>query len=334
MDNSSAAAYVYAKASGMLSKSFVGPRTDKLFTARSLSDLWTLLFRSEVPLVPEALLAKQIEKKAEQTFIADFIMLLNSYDKPDPVLIQLLRLFDYNNIKAIAAALCDGKKEMPAITDIGKYSMLDYKAWPDIASITKNSSIAWYDKPPSWDKQSEMDARLDLQYVRALWQAVHALSKAERAPVEKLLGEYIVLENCVWAMRLAVYYNMKKEEIIAHLASENDTADKNDRLAGEAVRILDRATDSWQEWEDWRYVQLLNSGEEGTVWQIDPRRLQQASSVYLNKKALNMFHRYPFTATVLVTWFKIKEHELNCIRTAAEGMRLNTDGSATVQAGR
>ena len=115
------------------------------------------------------------------------------------------------------------------------------------------------------------------------------------------------------------------------MASENYTADKNDRLAGEAVRILDRATDSWQEWEDWRYVQLLNSGEEGTVWQIDPRRLQQTSSVYLNKKALNMFHRYPFTATVLVTWFKIKEHELNCIRTAAEGMRLNTDGSATVQ---
>ena len=40
--------------------------------------------------------------------------------------------------------------------DIGKYSMLDYKAWPDIVSITKNSSIAWYDKPPSWDKQSEI----------------------------------------------------------------------------------------------------------------------------------------------------------------------------------
>ena len=95
MDHSSAAAYVYAKASGMLSKSFVGPRTEKLFAARSLNDLWTLLFRGEVPLVPEALLAKQIEKKAEQTFISDFITLLNSYDKPDPVLIQLFRLRQY-----------------------------------------------------------------------------------------------------------------------------------------------------------------------------------------------------------------------------------------------
>ena len=87
MDHSSAAAYVYAKASGMLSKSFVGPRTEKLFAARSLNDLWTLLFRGEVPLVPEALLAKQIEKTDEQTFISDFSTRRHAYDQPDRVVL-------------------------------------------------------------------------------------------------------------------------------------------------------------------------------------------------------------------------------------------------------
>jgi len=77
MDSSSASAYVYAKACGMLAKSFIGARKDKLFEVSALADLWTLLFNCEVPLVPEALLAKQIEEKAEKTFVSDFIGLLN-----------------------------------------------------------------------------------------------------------------------------------------------------------------------------------------------------------------------------------------------------------------
>ena len=324
MDSSSAAAYVYAKSCGMLAKSFIAERTDKLFAARSLSELWTLLFASEVPLVPEVLLAKQIEKKAEQTFISDFIVLLDAYDKPDPVSVQLLRFYDYNNIKDIALALCEGKTDLPDLSDIGAYSMLNYKLWPDIAAITKDSPVSWY-KTASRESQIESDMRLDIQYIHELWEAVHLLPKAERQPIEKLLGEYIVLQNCIWAIRLAVYYGMDKDEIISRLASEKDAADKDDRLAGEAVRILDKAVDTWQDWADWKYVQLINPGEEGAVWALDPRHIQQAASVYLNRRALNSFHRCPFTANVLVTWFKIKEYELNCIRTAAEGMRLNTE---------
>ena len=65
MDKSGAAAYVYAKASGILARSFVGNRTQKLFEAKSLSELWTLVFKTEVPLVPEVMLAKQIEVEAQ-----------------------------------------------------------------------------------------------------------------------------------------------------------------------------------------------------------------------------------------------------------------------------
>ena len=60
MDRSSANAFVYAKASGMLAKSFVGSRTEKIFEPTKLSELWALLFNEEVPLVPEMILAKKI----------------------------------------------------------------------------------------------------------------------------------------------------------------------------------------------------------------------------------------------------------------------------------
>ena len=44
MDNSAASSFVYAKASGLLSKSFVGDKASKLFSVQSLRELYILLF--------------------------------------------------------------------------------------------------------------------------------------------------------------------------------------------------------------------------------------------------------------------------------------------------
>ena len=64
MDKSAADSYVYAKASGMLAKSYVGDRARELFSFNSLQELWSFLFKAEVPVVPEALLARALEKEA------------------------------------------------------------------------------------------------------------------------------------------------------------------------------------------------------------------------------------------------------------------------------
>ena len=79
MDKSGAAAYVYAKASGILARSFVGNRTQKLFEVKSLSELWSLVFKTEVPLVPEVMLAKQIEVEAQKRFIKEYVDLVGCY---------------------------------------------------------------------------------------------------------------------------------------------------------------------------------------------------------------------------------------------------------------
>ena len=64
MDKSGAGAYIFAKANGILGKSFTGKRANLLFGQKSLAELWTLIFRSQPPLVPEVLLSQQIEEKA------------------------------------------------------------------------------------------------------------------------------------------------------------------------------------------------------------------------------------------------------------------------------
>lgn len=77
MDRSGASCYVYAKASGMLSKSFVGSKGMALFNARTLQELWGMLFKDEVPSVPQTMLAELIEKRLlKNLFQNSFIFLI------------------------------------------------------------------------------------------------------------------------------------------------------------------------------------------------------------------------------------------------------------------
>ena len=77
LDKSAASSYVYARASGLLSKSFVGANANRLFSVQSLRELYTLLFDSEIPSVPEVMLAKEIEVKAAENFITLYKSLLS-----------------------------------------------------------------------------------------------------------------------------------------------------------------------------------------------------------------------------------------------------------------
>lgn len=327
MDRSGASAFVYAKASGMLAKSYIGKRTAKLFEARTLTDLWTLLFEEEVPLIPEFMMARLIEEKAEQKFVHSFSRLLSWYSKPDSVLVSLLRFYDYTNLKLLATALFKNEKNIPALVDIGLFSELEYGAWPDIAKITQNSSISWYNEVPEITEQKQFDHRLDVQYVRQLWESVQKLPLSERSPVEKLIKTDIVFQNIIWALRLKVYYDMDNEAICSYLAGLRDNPDQTDILAGPAIKILHKSIDVYDEWNDWEYKRLLNTYTPDTLWTVDPRWIQQAANAELAKKALRDFNKYPFTAMVLVTWFKIKQNEVNNIRTAAEALRLNISES-------
>ncbi len=325
MDKSSATEYVFAKSQGMLAKSFVGPRKINLFSAKTLSDLWRLLFETSAPLVPESMLAKLIEEEAEKVFINDYIKLLSSFDTPDLIAVHLLRYYDFQNIKEINSAILRGHTSIPKIADIGNYSQLNYSQWPKVNLITKNSDIAWLNTVPTVETQKDVDSRLDIQYTKELWRCVQNLSGSEKKSVEKLIKEHIVLQNVLWAIRLKTYYGYTYDNIMQQLVFADDAHPHNDILAGPAINVMDRQFDSWDSWSDWKYVELLNPNDEGSVWKIDPTWLQNSINVHLNKMAYKSFTKNYSSAHILVAWYKIKEYELNCIRTCVEGLRLNVD---------
>ena len=325
MDKSAASAYIYAKVCGMLSKSYVGERAAKLFSVKSLNELWGLLFVEEVPAVPETLLARQIEKKAEEKFISEYVKLVSCYSKPAKLLVNTLRSYDYENIKEIGAALCFKEDKLPDVVDIGSFSEINYKEWPDIAKMTENSAFSWYNKIPSIHEQQANDIRLDQQYVFELGKSIRSLPSAERKIALTLFREEYILKNIVWAMRLRVYYGMEKEDILPRLAYASESHDVDDEIAGSAIKILEYPIDSYSEWADWRYKDLLNPNEEGVVWNLDPRWVESEARKLDNRIAEKMFHRYPDSVAVLICFFKIKSHELDCIRSMTESLRMNIE---------
>lgn len=331
MDKSAADAFVYAKASGMLARSFTGQRASQLFSVHSLKELWALLFTKEVPVIPEKLLAKALELEAQNQFVAQYLSLVSNYAHPDQILISMLHIYDYNNIKQIGAALCFDEKEMPAVIDITPYNIINYDKWPDIAAMTQGYELSWYNKKPEIHEQQQDDYLLDSQYIREIWASLKKLSGSCRAPVTELVRDHFRMENILWALRLRVYYKMPKETVLDRLVFVQNEHDDTDPIAGEAVRILDWDVDSYDEWKTWKFRTLLNPHEEGVVWSVDPRWVYNASRKQYVEKAQKMFHLYPFTACPLVCWYIIKKNELDTIRTASESLRLNFNAVQAMQ---
>lgn len=331
MDKHSANAYVYAKASGILRKSYIGPRASMLFEQKSLGDLWTALFKTPVPNVPEVLLAEKIEHEAMARFISQYTNFISLYDNPNPVFLDQLCIYEAENLKEIGAALINGELEMPDIIDLGKYSSLHFEGWPDIAKITKDSNFAWYNEVPDVSKQQSMEMKIDLQVIRHLAESLKkTMDTSYKALVKIYKNEYII-KNIVWALRLKLYYKYTNEQIINKLIYITDSPSRKDPIAGPAIKVLEMPLDEYNVWENWKYKKLLNPHTEGEVWQVDPSWIERKNRIRLNNIAFHVFHHYPMTDSCLICWYKIKNFELSCIRTAVERLKLNIDSSEAMR---
>ena len=332
MDKVGSGAYIYAKASGILRESFIGDRAHILFEQKSLEEFWTLLFKTPVPLMPEVLLAQEIEKEAFLIFLDQYKSFINCYDKPSSVLIDQLYVYEIENLKEAADSLVNSQVIPPVFVDLGAFSKLNLTAWPDIAKITKDSDFSWYNHVPSIHEQQGMDFKLDLQLIRHLWASINLEKGENKSVLLDMYKEEYVIKNIIWALRLKIFYKMSDEQIISQLLYVSDSANLQDPIAGPAIKVLDFPLDDYEVWQKWTFRELVNPNLDGKIWQIDPSWIEQTNRSKLNKMALKAFHQYPMTVCSLIGWYKIKKYELHCIKTAVESLRLNISSTEAMSA--
>ena len=276
LDRSAASSFVYAKASGLLAKSFVGDNSSKLFSVRSLRELYSLLFVDETPGIPEVLLAKEIEQKAESKVISQYKNLISAFDNPSPILSEILSFYEYEH-----------------------------------SDRNQNTE--------------SLNAENDRKKVMALWNSLSVLEKDDRENLKRLYKMEISFKNLIWALRLKVYYHFSNDEILDNLVYSTGRKNRGDVLVRETISVLSKDVASYDDWKNWKYAQFLNPHEEGVIWELDPRWIEKSLRNYLSKSYIKFFHKDPMSVTSMVSWFRIKQYELDCIRSVAEGLRLGVD---------
>lgn len=328
MDNQGALTFSYAKACGILGKSFVNSRANLLFEQNSLSDLWTLIFKTPVPLMPERLLAEEIEKQALNQLIKQFSFFISQFDKPDSILIEQFKIFEIENLKEIGDSLCSGETVCPPLVDLGKYSSLHTEFWPNLAKITKGTEFEWYNTVPRVHEQQQRDFALDLYLVKSYWKEINKFRGEEKEAHLKLFLDEYVIKNVIWALRLLVYYEMDSEEIVKNLFYV-ENLNELDPVAGPAIRALRKNPTVYSDWTNWEFADLLNPNDAGE-WKIDPVWIENKALQKRQKLADFVFRQYPMSSAALVAWFKLKRYELVCIKIAVESARLNINSQETL----
>lgn len=331
MDKSGAYSYIYAKTSGILGKSFVGPKVEKLFEFKKLADLWTILFNKPVPLLPEVLLAGAIEKEAFNNFLTQYSKILNLFDKPDEILKTQLAIYEVENLKEISAALCAEEKTCPPLNDIGPFATIRKEYWPDLQKITKNTEYSWYKVAPSIHQQQLMEYRLDEQFIRKVWMSAQKVKGEGKKALIEFVREDYSLRNIIWALRLKVNYQFTKEEIMNELFYVTESANLEDPIANGVLRIIDKQIDVYEDWFDWKYKSCLNPHVDGEVWCVSPSWIEKKARLMMNKKAMTLFHQYPLSTASIFAWSEIKQYELTSIRTAVESIRLNINSDEAMK---
>ena len=353
-------AFAYARASGIIGKSFIGKRLFALKKVASLKDLERIVFPPDMHRdLPGRELLVDLEQRISQRSMKHMLSVVGAYVKPPELLVRLIRSSEYADLKSCLYHIAAGKKELPAVTDIGRFKTIRFDAYPDLKAMISGTEFDFLLEKdlsslqlPSFD-MAPLEAELDLRYYSRLIRGLYRLSEDDRHLAEIILAEEISLRNCVWALRLRTYFKKKTEETRNYLmdiamrhnastyglevipgdvhprmaASVAAKPSKNTSLSVDAKESLEFPLDDRAAWKSWRWESLLNPQDPGEGWVANPRYFQNAASLYIYHLAMHCHMRMPLSVSTPFCFIKIKQFEENLLTSLAEGLALGMTGS-------
>jgi len=326
-------AYAYAKACGIVGRSFVSRRIGALNTVGRLSELDRLVFGAEAKELPERELLPDLEKRLSRRSVSAIASILNSYKDPPELLTLLIQVYEYSDLKTALTLIAGGETSTkPVFTPLGRYGTVHFDAWPDTKAMLAGTEFEaplrlYFDRNNSGKLRSEhegttLETALDRHYYAKLWRSLKQIKKNDRRAAEKIIAEEISLRNCAWVLRLRTYYGMRSAEVEQHLVAIED----NPKLCEDALAALELSLDSQSDWEKWKRRQFLNPGAYSGFWRADPRHFQNAASEYLYRLALHNFRVRPSSLDTIFCFIKLKQFEEDLLTSYAEGLGMGMTG--------
>jgi vacuolar-type H+-ATPase subunit C/Vma6 len=316
-------AFVYAKSCGIIGKSFVGKRLGGLSSIASPLELENAVFPLDKN---DGDSLDGMETKLAKRAIGAILSVIGAFQKTPEILVLLVRVYEYNDLKRAISAMCAGEEKAPEWRDLRGFSTVRFQAYPDLKAMLKGTEFGFllkegveFGKIPRADAFS---ALLDKHYYAALLAALARVPKRDCLGARHLFSEEISLLNCSLALRMRSYYGMKDEEVRSRLIGG-----KLDRygasLDRDATASLSKELDHLADWQDWRRKSFLNIEGGGKYWKCNPRHFQNAASVYLYRLARRYFRRHPFSLDTACCFIRLKQFEEQALTGIAEGAKLN-----------
>ena len=107
------------------------------------------------------------------------------------------------------------------------------------------------------------------------WKSVNKVSDSSRKILVDFYQKFFSMQNMLWALRLKVYYKMSQQDILKRLFYVGEEPSADDPICKFACEILPKSIDNFEDWENWRFANLLNPHEDGSVWNVDPMWIEQ-----------------------------------------------------------
>jgi len=327
--------YAYAKACGIIGKSFTGKRVKLLENAAKLSELDRIVFPLGTRNLPEKELLLDLEDRIAERAVNSIISIVKCFSSPPELLILLLRSYEYADLRNAIVAAMQNERTAPGHTDLGKYQTVRFKKWPDVKAMVEGTEFEFLlNKRGAFGKSQEnmqLETILDRHYYNALWKSLSLLGKSDKQAAENILSQEISLRNSSWVLRLRTYYGMQSEEVKLHLI-DTPVKEGESSLPNEVIHCLDFPLDDYSAWSSWRWKKFLNHDAEGRFWHVNPRYFQNAASIYLYRLACSNFHMRPFSLDTVFCFFKIKQFEEDILTSNAEGLGMGLTSNDTLGA--
>jgi vacuolar-type H+-ATPase subunit C/Vma6 len=329
-------AYVYARACGIIGKSFVGKGIARLGGLNRLSELDRLVFAAEARDLPERELLLDFEQRVLNRAATHIISVVDSFHNPPELLILMTRDFEYADLKRAIAAAAAGEQTAPAVTGIGRFATVDFAAYPRFDRMLLNTEFGFLEedlKDLSGASTALIQNKLDRHYYTALWNSISRLAPSDRSSIEHILADELSLRNASWALRLRVYYGMAAEQVRDYLiqghAGRHGKAGEPGMM-DDALESLNMALDNPADWAHWRWVKFLNQSVPGEPWTADPRVFQNAAARHLYRLAWHSFCHRPLALDTTACFVKLKLFEEDLLVSVAEGINMGMGSRETL----
>jgi vacuolar-type H+-ATPase subunit C/Vma6 len=318
MSRASRYGFILAKVYGVMARSYVGKNYRDVLRLKKLTELYDLLYPGERPETTEKGLSVELEQRITRAAISSMSYVLDTLGVPVPILLHILRKYEYQNAKILMRSMAHGSVTADHFWDLGAYAGISFEQGQDPEKALAASPYAWVVPLVKSTPVAKVENAMDRDYYERLQALARELPGPDRVGVLRLVALQVTLANVIWALRLRFFFRMDWDRARGLLIP----GARGLRLASLA-RVFEIAPDAVEEWKSWKFAWLLEDQFGDSFHAPDPLRAEMKARHMVYTKAHQLFHQNPFTLGPLVAYFTLKEQETALLTTAVEALQLS-----------